>query len=399
LWRNCLLLAGILLAPIVFSTGCDDDRSVHSYQAAKENSPPASPFGPGSSAGQTAAQPTDQNSNPPQTEIGWILPAGWKMLPPPTDPQARSMEVARIGVDDAAPTAMLTIVPLGGEGGELLPNVARWEGQLKLPVAKSDQDVQKVVKPLDTSFGKVPVVDLSSPPGSDKPQRVVAAAVPLQNFTVFATLRGPLDTISKQRRNFDLFIRSLRFTAASPDTSASSNSPPPNQPMGPPPPGPAQASSATPTFTTPADWVASPEKNDMRILGFSAGAALITVDRLPAGGMNNLIPLINMWRGQVGLNSLPDDAPVKPDEAQMIDGHLSTVFDMIGPSKDGGSKRLIVAMAAVGDEDWFIKLIGPADSVAKQQSAFMAFMRSIHFAGPPSAPPSAPAAGPPAGGG
>ena len=122
-----------------------------------------------------------------------------------------------------------------------------------------------------------------------------------------------------------------------------------------------------------------PANNDMRVLGFSAGTAMITVDRLAASGMGSLPATVNMWRGQVGLPPLPDDQAVKPDGAVTIDGHVGVLFDLTGPG-GAGNKRLIISMTTVGDSDWFIKLSGPADAVAGQKSAFLSFMQSIHFA-------------------
>ncbi|HEX4124640.1 MAG TPA: hypothetical protein VHY37_07930 [Tepidisphaeraceae bacterium] len=379
-WRNCLILTGVLFASIVCGLGCNDDHSIRTYQSSKDATPPASAFGPGA---QTAGQPAGPSAQQ-SMDISWDLPPGWKMLPPPTDPQARSMEVARIAVADGVPSAMLTIVPLGGEGGELLPNVARWQRQLKMTAATTPQDVIKVAKLLTTPFGDVPVIDLSSPAGAATPERIVAAAIPFTDFTCFVTLRGPFDTISKQRDHFDAFIRSLKFAPTGLDNTG--NTPPAAAAPNPSSPAPAPAApgaadaSAAPTYQAPADWKPAPANNGMRVLGFNAGPALITVDRLPASGMNNPNALVNMWRSQVGLGALGDTQPVKPDAVVTIDGHIGMLFDMASPADKNG-KRVIVAMATVGNDDWFFKLIGPADAVAGQKSAFLAFIQSIHFAG------------------
>ena len=210
-WRTCLILTGVLVAPLAFSLGCDDERSVRTYQTAKENPPPASPFGSAQNAPTATADPA--MSAPAPT---WTLPPGWKVLPPPADGQARQMEVARIGVSADSPTAILTIVPLGGEGGGIMSNVARWERQLNLPVSTTPEQVEKLLIQLDTPAGPALVADLSSAPGTAAPQRIVAAIMPREHMAWFITLKGPVDAVGNQRQSFDQFVRSLHFADSAP---------------------------------------------------------------------------------------------------------------------------------------------------------------------------------------
>jgi hypothetical protein len=356
-----------MLASIVLSFGCDDDRSVRTYQTAKETPPPASPFGSAQASSTDLPTPGPAASAPT-----WTLPTGWKVLPPPPEGQARQMEVARIGVSADSPTAILTIVPLGGEGGGIMSNVARWERQLNLPVSTTPEQVEKLLIQLDTSSGPALVADLTSPPGSTKPQRIVAAIMPRTDMAWFITLKGPAEAIAKQRSSFDQFVRSLHFADGDASADAAPSAPPTTSPT---PPG----APDTIAYKSPADWKPAPANNDMRVLGFSAGPAMITVDRLSAAGMGSLLANVNMWRGQVGLSPLADDQSIKPDGAVTLDGHVGVLFDFTGAA-GAGSKRLIISMTTVGDSDWFIKLTGPAEAVASQRSAFLSFMQSIHFA-------------------
>jgi hypothetical protein len=288
------------------------------------------------------------------------------------------MEVARIGVSSDSPTAVLTIVPLGGEGGGIISNVARWQRQLNLPVSTMPEQVEKLLIQLDTPSGPALVADLSSPPGTAAPQRIVSAIMPRTDIAWFITLKGPADAIAKQRQSFDQFVRSLQFSDNGPAADA-----PPSGPQAPPSPAqsppPSEGTGAIASFKAPSDWKPAPADNDMRVLGFAAGAAMVTVDRLSASGMGSLLANVNMWRGQVGLSPLADDGSVKPDGVVTIDGHVGVLFDLTGPA-GAGSKRLIISMTTVGDSDWFIKLTGPADAVASQRSAFLSFTQSIHFA-------------------
>src|SRR5581483_10560518 len=138
--RLHLLSASILIALCLF--GCDRDDKVVVYTTPKE-SPRANDAAP--STGPASMMPPvpaiDASKLPPaQTEISWALPQSWQQLP--GDGQ---MRYATIQVLPEHPEVQLSVIPLGAEAADLLPNVTRWEGQVGLPPSTMT-DLPSVVK-------------------------------------------------------------------------------------------------------------------------------------------------------------------------------------------------------------------------------------------------------------
>jgi len=126
-------------------------------------------------------------------------------------------------------------------------------------------------------------------------------------------------------------------------------------------------------MTVPAAWEKQPDKA-MRIATFRAGEAEVIVSRFGAESFAQLLPNVNRWRGQVGLEPINDERDAQSEDVT-VGGAKGKLFDMIGPKG-----RLRVAAVTVGEAVWFFKIQGPKDSVAGQQKTFDEFLRSIRFA-------------------
>jgi len=122
-------------------------------------------------------------------------------------------------------------------------------------------------------------------------------------------------------------------------------------------------------MTIPAGWERKPDQA-MRVATFRAGAADVVVTRFGAESFAQLLPNINRWRGQVGLDPLKDEKEIT--EGPPI-GALK-IFDFTGPKQ-----RVRVAVAKQGEWVWFFKLQGEQDAVGGQQKTFDEFLRSIQF--------------------
>jgi hypothetical protein len=86
---------------------------------------------------------------------------------------------------------------------------------------------------------------------------------------------------------------------------------------------------------------------------------------------------VNRWRGQVGLPDIPEDQLDKQDIRPVkVDGTEGKYIDLTGP----GLRSLLV-MVKRGERTWFFKMLGPRELVARQKSAFEAFVGSVKFAG------------------
>jgi hypothetical protein len=89
---------------------------------------------------------------------------------------------------------------------------------------------------------------------------------------------------------------------------------------------------------------------------------------------------VNRWRSQVKLPEADEAAIKKSDKEITVDGAAAHYFDLLGPEGEK-RQRMLVIVAERGEKTWFIKMIGPAETVARNQSAFESFSKSIRFPG------------------
>jgi hypothetical protein len=290
------------------------------------------------------------------------------------------MEFAAFAVAADHPDARATIVPLSGDGGSLVANVNRWEGQLKLPPTP-ESDLAKLIKPLKVAGQDAPMFDLLGPAGTDgKPQqRILATLVRRPTTTWFFKVIGPAETIAAQQANFLAFVDSVQFGAS--DLSAPAG--PSTTPSSSPPIAGADGSTLI-KYSAPAAWVKQPIQKEFRIVTFQipsgATPGEVIVTRFP-GLPGSLLDNINRWRGQVGLEPAADLSSVSPTTIT-IAGTESKLYSFEGAATgDKPATAIIVAVANHGPEYWFFKLQGPAKVVADQKQAFNDFLSSIQFTG------------------
>ena len=137
------------------------------------------------------------------------------------------------------------------------------------------------------------------------------------------------------------------------------------------------ASGADLTWKAPSHWVAktgsSMRKGSYTISG-AGGEADLSIIAFP-GAVGGDLANLNRWREQVGL------PPVNQAEfeasAQRLerDGLRMTVVDLAGTGAD--AKRILGAMIPYSGATWFVKLMGPDALVAKEKTAFMAFLDTV----------------------
>jgi hypothetical protein len=363
------LFVAILLAMGVACLGCDKGDGIVAYSAPKEPAkPPASSVNDGLPtlpAAQLPAQPQAQAD-----AIDWTVPAGWKRLP------GNEMRYASFQIWPDHPDVLLSVIPLGG-GEDLLANVNRWEGQVGLPASK-ETELPKEVQRVTVDNTTVDIIDLLAPETANPRLRMFAAIVPRPDRTWFFKLQGTADLIGPQKDNFNTFIRSLKFAPTPPGEPASAGGTPVAADT-------SASPSATPdappgaTWNFPQGWTQEPQK-PMRLASFTAGQAEIIITQFGKDNAGGLLPNINRWRGQVGLEGV-NDPKDSPSEAIQVGGQDGALFDFTGPAQNGAAKRIRVAMIISGQTLWFFKLTGPADAVSQQQPSFDAFLKSVQFTG------------------
>lgn len=151
--------------------------------------------------------------------------------------------------------------------------------------------------------------------------------------------------------------------------------------------GPAMADTAVPVaegpglaWSAPADWQSrtpGPMRKATFIVPDSGGAtAELSITAFPSD-VGGELANVNRWRGQVQL---------PPVDVSGLDGAVTrwqqsgltlTFVDCAGPSQG-----ILGAIIPFNGGTWFFKLSGADAVLARQKSAFVAFLRTIHPAAP-----------------
>jgi hypothetical protein len=174
--------------------------------------------------------------------------------------------------------------------------------------------------------------------------------------------------------------------AAQPPAAAAqtASTPSPHPPMAPSAGGTTMASTPVPTasgadltWKAPSHWVAktgsSMRKGSYTISG-AGGEADLSIIAFP-GSVGGDLANLNRWREQVGLPPVSQAEFEASAQRLERDGLRMTVVDLAGKGAD--AKRILGAMIPYNDATWFVKLMGPDALVAKEKTAFMAFLDTI----------------------
>src|SRR5256885_11975719 len=191
-----ILTLGIMLA------GCERDDKVVVYTTPKDP--------PRANQNLPPTPVIDESKLPPaQTEIQWTIPQGWQQQP------GAEMRYASFLIWPDHPETELTVIPLGAEAADVLPNVNRWEGQVGLEPSTLT-GLPKVVKRVTVGDLNIDTVDLTGPEGASPRLRILAAILPHADKTWFFKLQGPAELVGTQKGNFDAFIKSIHFANGAP---------------------------------------------------------------------------------------------------------------------------------------------------------------------------------------
>ncbi len=155
------------------------------------------------------------------------------------------------------------------------------------------------------------------------------------------------------------------------------------------------------SWTKPEGWNEAPA-SQMRVASFGVKGdggqkADVSVIPLPgaAGGTESNV---NRWRGQVGLGSLTAEELAKAAEAVEVAGQPAQLYDVAGTATGTTEPTRILGVIQQRDGmAWFFKMTGNDPLVAKEKSAFIAFLKSVKFEASEAAA-SLPASHPPVGG-
>jgi hypothetical protein len=335
-------------------------------------------------AGATETPPPPPNAAPqvapttPEAQLSYQVPAGWQKKPLS---QMRVVSLIAPGPDGQ--TGDVSVIPLPVVGRDLdLINL--WRSQVKLPPT-SDPNAVKQARPvaIGSDEGRLFKYVSEVPMIGQYRQQILVAPLTRGDQTWFFRIVGPDGLVNAQKKNFLAFLKSVSFTdnaanqaaGATPDMEAPADTATA-------PPVPDNHSPAT--WTVPPDWEPTPPAQfllaEYAISGPGGSKAKVNVAELKGEG-GGLPANVNRWREQIGLAPLDDDEVAKQAQSLDAPGGQASLVDFTGVDAETKKPtRLIGAMVKQEGQSWFYKLMGDPSVVAKQKSAFVAFIQSTHYA-------------------
>ncbi len=294
----------------------------------------------------------------------WKLPDGWTQEP---GMNSFRLMTIRIPADDKPLELTLNQVPWDGTPAQVLQNVNRWRGQLKLPETTA-AGLANDVREVQGASGTVTIVDLHGRAGGSGTMPPFAGGAG----------GGP----------FSGGAASGQLPAGHPpvDGGAAQAGAGVMSPHG----GPVVAVDSGLKFDKPDSWQSLPPSQFLK-LGFQvvdgSKTAKVSVSEFSASSAPLIAdPLenINRWRSEVGLPPLGPDAVDKAVEPIEIDGHAARYVALIPEGSEADTsadaRGTLGAMVKIGDAVWFFKISGNPALVAAKQDEFKAFLTSVKFA-------------------
>jgi hypothetical protein len=307
----------------------------------------------------SAAQDSRPSSGPARSTLAlkWALPEGWVAKSPSSKMRALEIEV---------PGGLrLVVYHFGkGRGGTPKANLERWLGQIKPADGRPASEVAKrslrlqhrlVIQTLDVSGSYV----AETAPGSgefvnEPKQRLLAAVVSGGDGPYFVKLVGPAAAIEAQAKRYYQFLASLHM----------------GNRLG--------------LVITPSEgWTANPPTNRMRCAQVELpGKLSLVVYFFGRGSGGGVEANFERWLGQL---RGPEGQAVKGKRGKVeANGLVIHTLDATGtylsgmPGQAKVSKenhRLLGAVVVGAGGPYFLKLVGPAAAVAKQEKAYQTFLR------------------------
>lgn len=331
------------------------------------------------------------------TSLQYDTPTGWTEVPP------SGLRKAAFHVSDGDKRVEITVIPLSLAGGELLPNVNRWRGQVGLPEI-SQQEMEKTLKPIKTMGVEGKMVELVNAEATP-PRALLAVIATRPDLVWFIKLFGDADLAKREKANFEALVKSIKVVAGASGHGAM----PPAGAKGMPPAGakrmppmtgaaphgkmPAMRNKPAPfTYTTPSGWkqgqIQGMRKAAFMVAKDKESAEVTVIDLSAAAG--DLLSNVNRWRKQVELEPTTTESLAKAAKDLPVDGLTAKYVTLIGPEKPAPRHAMLGVIFIRGDRSWFAKMMGDAGLVQAEQTRFEQFVKSIHFGAADDAAKTAP---------
>jgi len=366
---------------MIAAAGCGRDNvKVYHVDASDTSAPTPPPVAPAAMPSTMPnGLPVPDNSGQPSLQ--YILPAGWEKKAP------TQMRVASFGVSQDGKQADVSVIPLAGTAGTDPANVNRWRGQVGLG-ALPETDVAALAEKITVGEQPADLYDLAgTAPGSGAAERILGVILHRDDTAWFFKMTGETALVEQEKPAFISFLKSIQFgaPAAAPATMNLSQLPPSHPQIDGMTPGTSTAGAAAgdkPTWTIPAGWQEGPLAQFLvakYIIAGAAGAqASVNVSSL-AGDGGGLLPNVNRWRKQLGLDPVTD-ADLANLPTLDASGVKATLIELSGTDgRTGKPAQLVGVVLPLGGQTWFYKLMGDATVVAQQKDALIQFVQSAKY--------------------
>lgn len=266
---------------------------------------------------------------------------------------------------------------LGGDGGGMVANLNRWRTQMGLEPATEEE---LLALPTIKLFGRdASFLELEgSFAGMDGVEAtgygLLGTLISTPQATVFVKMTAPMDVIKAEREAFFQFCDSL----APPGMGNSSSEPAA-------PSGPVQEADGSFVangfrFHLPEGWSDAGPRS-MRNLNFQVGEETQCWLSVLGGDGGGLLPNLNRWRGQMGMESITEADIENLPRVAFLDGSaylLSAHGEFVGRDGDAASGRTLIGLALMRpNEAFFLKILGPTEEVERHRDAMLAFAEAL----------------------
>ena len=150
--------------------------------------------------------PSTETAAIPPTKLPFTfeLPTGWSQKGP------GPMRMAEFTIADGDKKAVTSV---SSAGGELLANVNRWRGQVKLEPVSRDE-LEKSLQKLSAGDIQGDYVQLFGKNESGKPEAILGFVVNTVGRQWFIKLQGDADLVKRETERFETFVKSMQFRGA-----------------------------------------------------------------------------------------------------------------------------------------------------------------------------------------
>lgn len=149
-------------------------------------------------AAMATAPPTAPKTPPRKSNVAYDIPEGWRESP------GNSMRLVSLAVDHESGESEISVIRLPG-GGDVLPNINRWRGQVKLdPVNAEELKVSLEEIKVDGQAGQFTFLE-----GPE--QSILVAIVEVDGVKWFYKMLGPTPAVQAEQVHFREFLKSVKI--------------------------------------------------------------------------------------------------------------------------------------------------------------------------------------------